>query len=54
MRLSKKEKKTFYFEPREAYFRLDRLEFETKTAEERAKWFLAITQAYKNDELSGQ
>ena len=54
MRLSRKEKKTFYLDPCEAYFRLPRIEFETRTPEERAEWFLAIQQAHKNEELQGQ
>ena len=43
IRLSRKEKNTFYLEPKEDYFRLPRLEFETKRPEDRAKWYLAIT-----------
>ena len=54
IRLSRKEKNTFYLEPKEDYFRLPRLEFETKRPEDRAQWYLAITKAYKDDELLGQ
>lgn len=54
LRLSKKEKKTFFLDPREAYFRLPRIEFETRTPEERAEWYLAIQQAAKTEELQGQ
>ena len=52
IRLSNKEKCIFFLDPKQDYFRLDRLEFQTKTAEERAQWYLAITKCYKDDEMA--
>lgn len=52
--MSQKEKCIFFLDPKQDYFRLDRLEFQTKTPEERAQWYLAITKCYKDDEMMQQ
>ena len=49
VRLSKKEKCTFYLEPQEDTLKLPRIEFQTKTPEERAKWFIALTKSIKEN-----
>jgi hypothetical protein len=54
VRLSKKERLIFYLEPIDASLKLPRVEFQTKTPEERAKWFVALTRSMKESELSQQ
>lgn len=51
VRLSKKEKSIFYLEPLEDTLKLPRIEFQTKTPEERAKWFITLTRSIKENEL---
>ena len=54
VRLSKKENCILYLEPLEDTFKLPRVEFQTKSPEERAKWFLALTRSIKENELLQQ
>lgn len=54
VRLSRKERCIFYLEPIEESLKLRRIEFVTKTPEERAKWFIALTKASKENELQLQ
>lgn len=54
VRLSKKEACIFYLEPLEDTLKLPRVEFQTKSPEERAKWFLALTRSIKENEMLQQ
>lgn len=49
--LSKKEKTTFFLVPIDDSLSLRRIEFQTKTPEERAYWFKALTKSIKVSEL---
>ncbi len=49
--LSKKENTTFFLVPTDDALRLRRIEFQTRTPEERAYWFKALTKSIKVNEL---
>ena len=53
VRLSEKDKGTFYLEPKEKQNKngIKRVEFKAKSPEIRAKWFIALNKAIKENEI---
>lgn len=49
--LCKKENTTFFLVPKDDALSLRRIEFQTRTPEERAFWFKALTKSMKENEL---